>query len=154
MKPTPPVLAGAPVVGNLFEFMKDRPGLLQKGFDTCGPIFAIKLVNQPVAVLIGPEYQQTFFTETDKKLSLHKTYQFLKAALGEIGFTAPPEIYVKQRPVMLQPFKSERMVKYLDIMQLEVQQWLDGLGEQGELELRGEINQVVQNVAAHALMGK
>lgn len=154
MKPTPPVLAGAPIVGNLFEFMKDRPGLLQKGFDTCGPIFAIRLVNQPVAVLIGPEYHQTFFTETDKKLSLHKTYQFLKAALGEVGFTAPPEIYMKQRPVMLQPFKSERMVKYLDIMQLEVQQWLDGLGEQGEIELRGEINQVVQNVAAHALMGK
>ncbi len=154
MKPTPPVLAGAPVVGNLFAFMKDRPALLQKGFETFGPIFAIKLAHQPVAILIGPEYQQTFFTETDKKLSIHKPYAFLKAALGEVGFTAPPEIYVKQRPVMLQPFKSERMVKYLGIMQLEVQQWLDGLGEQGEIELRAEINQVVQNVAAHALMGK
>jgi sterol 14-demethylase len=71
MKPTPPLLTGAPIVGNLFEFIKDRPTLLQKGFETYGPIFTIKLVTQPVVALIGPEYHQTFFTETDKKLSLH-----------------------------------------------------------------------------------
>lgn len=154
MKPTPPMLSGPPVVGNLFEFMKDHTHLIQRGYDTHGPIFAIKLVNQPVAFLIGPEYQQTFFLETDKKLSMHKSYAYLKAALGEVGFTAPPEVYFEQRPILLKPFKSERMVKYLQIMQLEVQQWLDSLGEQGEMELRDNITKIVQNVAAHALMGK
>ncbi len=154
MKPTPPMLSGFPVVGHLFEFMRDRSRLFQRGFDSLGPVFTIKLGSQPVAVLIGPEYQEIFFTETDKKLSMHKSYQYLKAALGEVGFTAPPEVYFEQRPILLKPFKSERMVKYLGIMHLEVQQWLDSLEERGEMELRGEITQVVQNVAAHALMGK
>jgi sterol 14-demethylase len=154
MKPTPPLLSSPPLVGHIFEFMKDRPRLFQRGFASLGPIFTIKLANQPVAVLIGPEYQQIFFTETDKKLSMHKTYEFLKAAFGEVGFTAPPEVYLAQRPILLKPFKSERMVKYLEIMQLEVQQWLDSLGERGEMELSAEITLVVQNVAAHALMGK
>ncbi|GHO62363.1 cytochrome P450 [Ktedonobacter sp. SOSP1-52] len=154
MNSTPPMLPGSPVVGNLLEFMKDRHGLLQRGFDSLGPVFGIRLLGQPVAFLIGPEYQQIFFTETDKKLSMHKSYAYLKAALGEVGFTAPPEVYFAQRPILLKPFKSERMIKYLGIMQLEVQQWLDTLGEQGELELRAAVTQVVQNVAAHALMGK
>ncbi|GCE03088.1 cytochrome P450 [Dictyobacter aurantiacus] len=151
---TPPMLSGSPVVGNLLEFMKDRQGLLQRGFNTLGPIFGIRLLNQPVAFLIGPEYQQIFFTETDKKLSMHKSYAYLKAALGEVGFTAPPETYFAQRPILLKPFKSEKMIKYVAIMQQEVQQWLDTLEDQGVFELRATVTQVVQNVAAHALMGK
>jgi sterol 14alpha-demethylase len=115
-KMPPPLSGGLPVVGHLFEFTKNRPDLFKRGLDTLGPIFAIQLLNQRVAVLIGPEYQQVFFQETDKKLSMQKPYAFLKAALGEIGFTAPLELSNKQRPILLKPFKSERMVKYLKIM--------------------------------------
>jgi sterol 14-demethylase len=155
MKTMPPLLPGGlPVVGHLFEFMKNRSGLFKRGLDSLGPIFAIQLLNQRVAVLIGPEYQQVFFQETDKKLNMQKPYAFLKAALGEIGFTAPLELANKQRPILLKPFKSERMVKYLEIMQLEVQQWLDSLGDAGEVELRYTLTQVVQNIAAHAILGK
>lgn len=154
MKPTPPMLPGTPVVGNLLQFMKNPTQLFQRGIETVGPVFSIKLATQPAAVLIGPDYQQVFFTETDKKLSMHKTYRFLEAALGDVGFTSPPEIYYKQRPILHKPFKSEKMPGSVLVMQEEVQNWLDGLGTQGEFELTGEIVQVVQNVAAHALMGK
>ncbi len=155
MKPTPPVLPGSrPVVGHTLEFMKDRQSLLQKGFKTLGSIFALRLANRWTAVLIDPDYHQTFFLETDKKLSMHKSYRFLKAAFGEVAFAGPPEMYTKHRPVLHKPFKSEKVPATIRIMQLEVQQWLDSLGEQGEIELTGEITALVQNVAAHALMGQ
>ena len=155
MKPTPPVLPGSrPVIGHTLEFMKDRQGLLQKGHETFGPIFAIKLATQWTAVLVDPDYQQTFFLQTDKTLSMHKTYKFLKAALGEVGFTGPPEVYNEQRPILHKPFKGEKAANAVKIMQIEVQQWLDSLGEEGEIELTGQITTLVQNVAAHALMGK
>ena len=54
---------------------------LQGGFEAFGPIFTITLLNRRAVVLIGPEYQHLLFTETDKKLSLHKTCRYLKAAL-------------------------------------------------------------------------
>jgi sterol 14-demethylase len=85
---------------------------------------------------------------------MHKTYKFLKAALGEVGFTGPPEVYAEQRPILHKPFKSEKSANSIKIMQIEVQQWLDSLGEQGEIELTSEITMLVQNVASHALMGK
>jgi sterol 14-demethylase len=154
MKPTPPVLEGPPIVGHALQLMKDPGILFQRGLDTLGPIFTIQLGRQKAAVLIGPEYQQTFFMETDKKFSMHKTYRFLKAALGEVGFTGPPEVYMEQRPILHQPFKGEKAANSVKIMQIEVQQWLDSLGEQGEMELTGEITRLVQNVASHALMGK
>ena len=154
MKPTPPALPGAPLVGNTFSFMQDRDSLLRRGFQSLGPVFSLRLAGKPVAVLIGPEYQQMFFTETDKKLSMHKSYRFLAAAFGQVGFAGPPEVYTEQRPILHSPFKGEKMVKSIRVMQIEIQQWLDSLGEEGEIELTGEICVLVQNVASHALMGK
>jgi sterol 14alpha-demethylase len=84
MKTMPPLLPGGlPVVGHLFEFMKNRTSLFKRGLDSLGPIFAIQLLNQRVAVLIGPEYQQVFFQETDKKLTMQKPYAFLKSYLAQ-----------------------------------------------------------------------
>lgn len=154
MKPTPPALPGSPFVGHTFQFMKDRDALLQRGFASLGPVFSLKLAGKHAVVLIGPEYHQMFFTETDKRLSMHKSYQFLAAAFGKVGFAGPPDVYTEQRPILHSPFKGEKIVKSIQVMQSEVQQWLDSLGEQGEMELTGEIGTLVQNVASHALMGK
>ncbi len=153
-RPTPPVLAGPPLIGQTLRFIKDSEGLMRRGLETLGPVFAIRLAGKWAAVAIGAEYQQTFFMETDKKLSMHKTYKFLRAALGEIGFTGPPEVYTEHRPILHKPFKGENTANSIRVMQLEVQRWLDSLGEQGEIELTDAINKLVQNVASHALMGQ
>lgn len=153
-KPAPPMLWGWPLIGNLFQFMRNRPALFRRGLEQVGPVFGIRLANRPAAVLVGPEYQELFFKETDKRLSMDKTYRFLKAALGEVAFVASPETYIQQRPVMLQPFKASKMASYLRVMESEVQNWLDSLGDEGEFELVEAMNTLVQNVAAHALMGR
>lgn len=154
MKPTPPQLPGMPLIGNTLEFIKDRQGLLQSGFEALGPVFTVKLLNRKAVVLIGPEYQQMFFTETDKKLSLHKTYRYLKAAFGEVAFVVSPERYYQQRPIFQMPFKSERMPNHIKIMQDEAQQWLDSLEEAGEIELTDAVSTLVKNITLHTFMGE
>lgn len=154
-KPLPPMLPGGlPLVGHALEFRKKREGLFERGYREMGPVYAIRLGQQPAAVVIGPEYHQTFFAETDKKLSSYKTYAFLKAMFGEVSLAAPPELYTTQRPILYLPFKGEKMAGYIRVMQHEIKAWLDGLGEAGEFELTGQLNTLVQNVAAHAFMGK
>jgi sterol 14-demethylase len=148
------MLPGRPIVGHALDFQRDRTALFQRGYDTLGPVFGLRLFNKPAAVLIGPEYHQVFFTETDRQLSMHKTYSFLRAMFGEIAFTAPPEVYHAQRPILHLPFKGEKMPGYVRIMQQEVQAWLDSLGQAGEFELTTAITALVQNVAAHAFMGR
>jgi len=148
------MLPGRPIVGHALEFKRDRVALFQRGLDTLGPVFGLRLFNKPAAVLLGPEYHDIFFTQTDKTLSMHKTYSFLRAMFGEVAFTAPPEVYHAQRPILHLPFKGEKMPGYVRIMQAEVQAWLDSLGEAGEFELTSAINTLVQNVAAHAFMGR
>src|SRR3954454_7368002 len=105
MKPAPPMLSGPPIVGHALQFFRDRHALIRRGMAERGNVFGIRLFNQPAAVLVGADHQETFFTETDKKLSMHKTYRFLNAIFGDIAFAAPPEVYYEQRPVLHSPFK-------------------------------------------------
>ncbi|MCB8976179.1 MAG: cytochrome P450 [Ardenticatenaceae bacterium] len=153
-KSTPPMVSGAlPIVGHAAEFQRNRPELVRRGFVEHGSVFALKLANQNVAVVIGPENQKKFFMETDGRLSIQEPYQFLKAMFGEALFLAPHDKYLQQRPLVQELFKREKMLHYVDVMQEVVQAWLDGLGDSGEIELAGEIGTLVQEVAGDCFLG-
>jgi sterol 14-demethylase len=153
IKPTPPQLPGLPLIGHIFEFRRDRQGLFRRGLEELGRVFTIQLGTRPAAVLIGPEYHKIFFMETDKKLSIHKTYQFLTALFGRMAFTTPPQTYFEQRPILHTPFKRSKMAGYVQVMQQEVQGWLDSLGDEGEMEIGGRLTALLQSVTTRALMG-
>jgi sterol 14-demethylase len=153
-KPTPPMVSGAlPGLGHALEFRSDRTALVRRGFEEHGNTFAIKLANQNVAILIGPDNQRTFFMETDKALGIQEPYSFLRATFGEVLFLAPHDVYLEQRPVVLEAFRREKMLHYADVMQEVVQVWLDGLGEAGEIDLVHEVTHLVQEVAGNCFLG-
>jgi sterol 14alpha-demethylase len=153
-QPTPPVVSGArPVVGHLLEFMKNQPGLVERGFKEHGPLFTVKLMSQNVAFLIGPEYHRVFFMETDKALNISTPYKFLRVTFGDVLFIATHDEYLRQRPFIQQAFRREKMAHYTTVMQREVQRWLDNLGESGEFDIAGEMAHLAQQVAGAALMG-
>lgn len=151
---TPPIVSGGlPVLGHSLEMMKDTDKLFERGYKEHGNIFSIMLGNQPAAVMGERSYNKIFYTETDKSLSMNMAYDFLKASIGEILFTAGPETYVNQRPVLLAAFKRERMETYIHAMNVEVLRWLESLGDSGEMNISREMQKVTQYVAAHAFLG-
>jgi sterol 14-demethylase len=154
LKKTPPALPALPVLGNILGFAKNRHGLLRRGQEKFGLVFSFKLGRKPVAVLLGPEYHQIFFLETDKALSIEKPYENLAALFGKVAFLAPPDVYLEQRPILHAPFRPEKMQKYATIMQSEIQKWIDSLAPSGEIEITREMGKLVQAVAAHTLMGE
>lgn len=154
-KPTPPLVSGAlPGLGHALAFRKDRTALMRRGFEEHGAIFSIKLATQNVAVLIGPENQRTFFMETDKALGIQEPYRFLRAMFGEVLFLAPHDVYLEHRAIVLEAFRREKMLHYVGVMQEVVQAWLDGLGDEGEMELVGELTHLVQEVAGNCFLGR
>lgn len=154
-QPTPPLVSGAlPGLGHALEFRSDRTALMRRGFEEHGKVFSIKLANQDVAILVGPENHKTFFMETDKALNIQEPYHFLTATFGEVLFLAPHDVYLDHRPLVLEAFRREKMLHYADVMQEVVQQWLDGLGDSGEIELVDAVTYLVQEVAGNCFLGR
>lgn len=136
------------------DFMGDRSVFFQRSFEKYGPIFSLQIGPKKMAVIAGAEAAETFFTKTDGDLRMDKAYGPLRAMFGEIAFTASPEVYNAQRHILHAPFKGGKMPGYVRVMQVEIQQWLDSLGTSGEIDLVESLAPVVQNVAAHAIMGE
>jgi sterol 14alpha-demethylase len=150
----PPLVSGGlPVIGHVLEMMRDREGLFKRGYAEHGKVFSIKLVSKSVAVVSGTEHTRQFFMETDKSLSMQEGYAFMRESFGEVLFIASQETYDNQRPALQEIFRRDRMVGYIQAMNVEVQRWLDSLGQSGEIDLTQAMRKLTQYVVGRALIG-
>lgn len=150
----PPMLSGGwPFMGHIPEFYRDQAGLFRRGYEQHGEVFAIKLMSQPVAILVGPEQHDFFFTHTDKELDMEKPYGFLAAMFGKIAFLGNHQTYLNHRPVLHSLFGRQQMAEYLEVMSRVVAEWVDGLGEAGEMDITEEMKELVKEVAGRCFLG-
>lgn len=145
---------GLPLVGHLVAYITRQDELFRRGASEAGDVFGLNLMGQKVAVLTGPEAKEAFFNETDKSLNMNQAYDFLRAIFGEVAFLAEHETYLNHRPILHALFSRQRMLDYVEIMVEVVQEWLDGLGESGEMELTDQIVDLVKEVAGRCFLGK
>lgn len=152
---TPPFISkNIPIVGHTLEFAKDHVKLMQRGFAEKGSVFAFSLAGKNAVALIGPEYHKAYFEATDKQLSIQKVYGFVQAITGKVFFLGSHETYLNQRPILYEPFKYRKSLKYVPIMQHVIEDCLQKLGDEGEIELTQYCIHITRQVAGNAFMGE
>lgn len=154
--PTPPMLGGGmPVIGHAPQFFRDPVSLLHKGYRECGEVFSLRLGKKNSVVLLGPENNKFFFSQTDKLLSIREAYPFFHKMFGkDFYFMAPHDEYQQQREIMMPKFKGEPMRGYVSLMVEETQDLIDELGDEGEFDLIPTLGPLVMNIAAHSFLGR
>ncbi len=152
---TPPFISkNLPIVGHTLEFAKDHVSLMKRAYEEKGSVFSFSLAGRNAVGLIGPEYHKAFFDATDKQLSIEKAYSFMEHITGKVAFLASYETYLNQRPILYEPFKYRKSLKYVPIMQRVVSECLDKLGDSGEIELTDYAIYLTRQVAGHTFMGE
>ncbi len=104
--------------------------------------------------MIGAEAKDAFFSETDRSLNMNEAYDSLAAIFGEVAFLAEHETYLNHRPILHALFGRERMAGYHKVMVAVVREWLDGLDQEGEMEITHETGELVKEVAGRCFLGK
>ncbi len=152
--PTPPVVSGAaPLVGHALQFRANLDQLMARGRAEHGDIFSVRLAGKNVAVVTGADLNRQFYTETDQALNISDVYGFLEATFGQVLFIAPHETYMNQRAILQAIFSRSQMARYLEAMQIEVQQWLDGLVNGEKIDITAAMLHLTQAVAGRAFIG-
>jgi sterol 14-demethylase len=126
---------------------------MKRGFAEHGDLFALKLGPQYAVIVTGAEHNRKVYTETDKALNMQDGYAFLKESIGELLFTAGIEDYYNQKPLLQEIFRRDRMVTYIEAMNVEIQRWLDSLGQSGEVDLSAAMLTLAQHIAGRAFIG-
>jgi sterol 14alpha-demethylase len=152
--PLPPELPGLPVLGHVLEFQRDPVGLFRRGYEQLGPMFALRLGPKRAAVLLGPEANRFFFTETSRLLSMPEVYRFLIPMFGEpLLFCADNDAHLAQREVLVPAFHGPTVDGYMRAIITEVEAWLATLGEEGQFELVSSFGVLALFNALRAFMG-
>jgi len=71
----PMVSRRLPVVGHSLEFLLDPHKVIRRGYEEHGMIFSIDLGLRKSVVMLGPDYHELFFKETDGVFSLRQGYE-------------------------------------------------------------------------------
>ena len=153
--PFPPMVSGGlPVFGHALQFLRDPIPLIERGYRERGPVFSLQLAHRRAVVLIGPENNRFFFSETDKLLSIREGYPFfIKMFHERFYFFAEFEEYLEQRAIIMPRFQGQQMHQYVTTMTNETFALMERLGEKGTFDLIPTLGPLVMHIAAHAFLG-
>ena len=155
-KRLPPELRGGwPLLGHALEFRHDPVRLLRRGRERFGDIFAFLLAGSKVAVLTGPKANEAFFRARDDQLSARAAYQFTVPIFGkDIAYDTTPERMDEQLDLVTPALSERRLRAYAAFIHEEAERYLDGWGEEGEVDLLKATNELTVYIASRCLVGR
>jgi sterol 14-demethylase len=143
-----------PFFGHALEFARNPVRLLQRGRDRFGDVYSFLLAGTQVAVLTGPEANEVFFRARDDQLSAKAAYRFMAPIFGkDIAYDASPKRMDEQLDLVTPALTERRLRAYACFIQEEVEGYLDGWDDRGEIDLLELTNELTVFIASRCLVG-
>jgi len=151
----PPKVSGEnPGVGHMEEFGANFARFLMRCNAECGELAEFNMGGQQTVLMSGPEAQEAFFKTLDEKLSRAAAYQATVPVFGKgVIFDAPPEKMKTQLKIQVDALRYQNMKHYSAIISQEVEDWVAGWGDEGELDFLDEFLRLTLHTATHCLLG-
>jgi sterol 14-demethylase len=151
----PHLRAPVPFLGHAITFNRNPVRLLEEGHRRRGEIFSFTLFGKRVFALIGPRGNEAFFRASDDTLSAREAYRFTVPIFGRgVAYDVAPERMDEQLALLHPALRVERMQRYAQFMAEETDAFLDGWGEEGEIDLLSTLNQLTIFIAGRCLIGE
>ena len=127
--PPPPRLSGAPLLGNLPEFLRDPYGMFIRGYRDLGPVFSTRFVGRRLVVLAGPESLR-FLSKQGRELLNSKPvwHEFVSLFGGERSLVSADgefhaELRKRLRPSMSRSTLEKRVPEVRDAVDRCLERW-------------------------------
>ncbi len=113
----PPSLSGAPLVGNLFEFRKDRLALQLRLLRECGDLGLLHIGPIPVYAVSSAELAHQILVEhADAFVKSRGLGKIARPLLGDGLLTSEHELHRRQRRLIAPAFSHRRIASYAATM--------------------------------------
>lgn len=155
-KRLPPVVkAPLPVVGGLLRFLKGPIIMLKEEYPKLGSVFTLNLINKNITFLIGPEVSAHFFKASETDLSQQEVYRFNVPTFGPgVVFDVDYSIRQEQFRFFTEALRVNKLKSYVDQMVLETQDYFSKWGDNGEVDLKYELEHLIILTASRCLLGR
>jgi cytochrome P450 len=144
-------IPGYPFAGNLFEFRKDRLGLLRRlarEGDVCGMHFG----PFPGILFNKPEHVHSILVQHaydfDKGLAVHNTF---RPVIGDGIFSSEGEFHRHQRKIMSPPFQPRHIVSYAETMGRYGEQIQQSWSDNSVIDINQHMTNLTMSIIGKAL---
>src|SRR5579862_807022 len=147
-----PRLAGAPLVGNLFEFRSRRIELLRRAADECGDLGWIRLGPMRVLVVSSAALAHELLTEHEHDIVKSAGLgRFARPLFGDGLLTSEHALHQRRRRLLAPAFTHRRVATYARVMGELADEafaaWPDG----AEFDLAEEMMRLTLRIVAKTL---
>ena len=155
MSALPTLAGGLPWLGHALAFHRDPVALLARGLQRHGPHFRFRLFGQRVHALLSPAGNEAFFRAPDDQLSAREAYRFTVPIFGAgVAYDVSAELMDEQLRMVHPALRDGPMQRYAQVMAEEVRLFAAGLGQSGEIDLPGALNELTVFISGRCLIGQ
>ncbi len=150
-----PTVSGATGEAGHFEEFCANPALfLSRAHAENGEVCQFDLNGLRTVLLVSPEAQEAVFRAPDEQLNAAAAYQMMVPVFGPgVQYGAPPELERQQLKIQATGLRQDRMQRYAAVIAGEVEAWVEGWGEAGELDIYEAFTRLTLKTSTHCLMG-
>lgn len=151
----PPKVSGAlEEGGHMAEFADNFCTFISRAHAECGELAEFDFGGQDTILMSGPAAQEVFFRTPDEQFSQAQAYQVMVPVFGPgVIFDAPPDRCKTQLKIQVDALRYQNMKAYAGVIAEEVEAWISGWGDEGEVELLHAFHELTMHTATHCLLG-
>ncbi len=149
-----PEVKGLPIVGNALDLSRDLFGFLIKQYHEHGPIFRLKLFNQYLYVLAGPQANEFVARYGNLCLSSYFTWRGYNNELGTtrsvVSMDGPEHLHMRRALAYgySRTIYEKQISKAIDILRDEINSWQVGATLPGYKTLQRTIIEQIGQISA------
>ncbi|KAM0847837.1 hypothetical protein ACQ4PT_054775 [Festuca glaucescens] len=153
----PPMVSGIAVLGLLPRLFREGPEAAIKGLHAkLGDVFTVSfLFRQKVTFLIGQEVLSHFFRAPASEISRGDLFEFTVPMFGrEVGYGVDRGTRDEQLRIFVEALKPSKLRSNVEPMLREVKACFSKWADDGIVDLKHEIEEVLILISARRLLGK
>ncbi|KAF8653472.1 hypothetical protein HU200_062218 [Digitaria exilis] len=155
-KPPPPVVSGGSLIRLLHTFLtKGLRAMIHEQYTQLGSVFTISFFGQKVTFLIGPEVLGHFYQGLDSEISHGNTLEFTVPMFGkEVLYGVDVATRYEQFRFYSNALKPPKLRNHTDPMVQEVEDYFSKWDQQGTVDLKWELAQLLMLISSRCLLGR
>ncbi|CAD6256639.1 unnamed protein product [Miscanthus lutarioriparius] len=154
--PHPPAVSGSSVIPLLHTLVtKGFRAMLQEQYTKFGSVFTISFLGMKTTFLVGPEVSAHFYQGPESEISHGSFLEFTVPMLGkDVGYGVDIATRTEQNRFYLDVLKPAKLRCHVAPMLQEVEKYFAKWGQQGTVDLKQELEQLLMLISARCLLGK
>ncbi|MGH7884522.1 MAG: cytochrome P450, partial [Thermodesulfobacteriota bacterium] len=149
----PPGPKGLPLVGSLFDFLKDRLGFLKMVSENYGDFAFFKIGPRQIYFINNPEFIKDILITNNKKFIKSKVLQRSKIIVGEGLLTSEKDNHIKNRRAIQPLFHTKAIPSYANIMVDETKRFVEKWIPDTTFDFHNEMMKITQTIVVKTLFG-